>query len=468
MRARQLCTDDGSAHIPYLLPYFGHVFQYVPDPLNFLLSCRKRYGTTFTIKLFGQRITYITDPRNWNNVIKNPNLGFPGEELGSTVFGIRPDASARPEMNEDLHKVFPKYLQNDGLKELIKNFVRHFREQMIKDKKAMNGNFKTSSLYELCHLMIFEASTRTLYGDIDAKSLDKHFRQFDRDIHLFFMRCPSFVLSLLVRNGLKARQWLVEFFSTIGHLPNESGLTTLRTNIQESYPQYFSPLDIGGNHLGFLWASVANTIPAAFWTLFYLLRDKVALDALRAEIKQNLPLLSLDENDEFDAHAWTIEKLSGCVLLESALNETMRMFGAPIMLRNCLSTTRVETFDGKTIHILKGDRTALLPAASHLDERLFFDPFTYKYDRFINNKILNDLELDGQKVPIAYMPFGNGKTMCPGRFLAKSEIKICLVLILQHIEYMFLETTVPKTRAERVGFGVAPPEKDIKIQYRYR
>lgn len=67
------------------------------------------------------------------------------------------------------------------------------------------------------------------------------------------------------------------------------------------------------------------------------------------------------------------------------------------------------------------------------------------------------------------MPFGGGKSMCPGRFFAKNEMKICLALFLRHMDYKFVDNNiVPKQKPQRVGFGVAPPNIDVPIMYRYK
>ncbi len=59
--------------------------------------------------------------------------------------------------------------------------------------------------------------------------------------------------------------------------------------------------------------------------------------------------------------------------------------------------------------------------------------------------------------------------MCPGRFFAKNEMKICLAMLLRYMEYKFVDTTkTPTPKLHRVGFGVAPPNQDIPIMYRYK
>ena len=97
---------------------------------------------------------------------------------------------------------------------------------------------------------------------------------------------------------------------------------------------------------------------------------------------------------------------------------------------------------------------------SHLDANLFLEPNKFIFDRFVNRH--------ADIIP-GFISFGSGKNMCPGRFFAKSEMKICLAMLLRHMDYKFVDTkTIPKQNPSRVGLGVAPPNQDIPIMYRYK
>jgi cytochrome P450 len=103
---------------------------------------------------------------------------------------------------------------------------------------------------------------------------------------------------------------------------------------------------------------------------------------------------------------------------------------------------------------------AYFVGATHLDANLFSEPNKFIFDRFLNKTV--------EDVP-GFMPFGTSKNMCPGRFFAKNEMKICLAMLLRYVEYKFIETKIiPKQKPQRIGFGVAPPNEDISIMYRYR
>ena len=149
-----------------------------------------------------------------------------------------------------------------------------------------------------------------------------------------------------------------------------------------------------------------------------------------------------------------------CVYGESAVNEILRFKGTPLIPRKCIRDTQISLSDGTVIPVKENDVISLYPEASHYDANCFPEPEIYKFDRFVGKTI------DTIK---GLLPFGYGKTICPGRHFAKNEIQICTALILSHIDYEFLEDN-PKVvrRKNRIGIGIAPPENDIPIRYRYK
>src|SRR5690349_11472803 len=65
--------------------------------------------------------------------------------------------------------------------------------------------------------------------------------------------------------------------------------------------------NMGALHVGFLWGSQANAIPATFWTLLHLITDENgAWDAVAAEVRENL----CPSGEVSGDYQWTREDLS--------------------------------------------------------------------------------------------------------------------------------------------------------------
>jgi len=369
-------------------------------------------------------------------------------------------------LEKDLHRQYIQYLKNrDDLRPLIVGFVRRLRESMKSEKAVLEKNGTLSEwiscgLLEFSHRMIFQPSTLALFGEINPRSLENDFRLFDDNFHHFSAAFPRWVYSWFFSEGLNARSRL-----------NSSWLKNPQPSCESDFMQarrtylvntdWLSEKDRNGFQTGILWGSLGNTIPTVFWCLFYVLRDTKAVETIRQEIDTYLPVFSLD-NDVDDAiiEEWTPEQLNSCVYLESAVNETLRLAAAPLLLRRCTQETQIVLHDGRTLNVKPNETVACLATINHYDATIFPNPNKFIFDRFLNK--------NAESIP-GFIPFGGGKSMCPGRFFAKNEIKICVAILLRYMEYKFIDTkTIPIQKPERVGFGVAPPNKDIPIMYRYK
>jgi cytochrome P450 len=349
---------------------------------------------------------------------------------------------------------------------MIVEFVRRLRDMMRTEKTTLQksgtiSDWIPSGLLEFSHRMIFQPSTLALYGEINPLSLEKDFRLFDDQFHYFSAAIPPWIFSLFFSKELKARSRLNSSWLKNLHPLRESEFMQARNTLFQENSDWFTESDLGGSQTAILWGSLANTIPAVFWCLFYILQDPQAVDVIKQEIDTYLPVFSLDNSaDDSVIEEWTPEQLNLCVYLESAINEMLRLGGAPLMIRKCQRETQVVLQDGRSFNVKPNETVAYFAAITHLDPNLFPEPNKYIFDRFVNK--------NADTIP-GFTPFGGGKSMCPGRFFAKNEMKICLAMLLRYMECKFVDIkTIPKQKPHRVGFGVAPPNQDISIMYRYK
>ena len=349
---------------------------------------------------------------------------------------------------------------------MVVEFVHRMRELMKNDKIALEKNGSTSDwtstgLLKFSHRMLYQPSTLALIGDIDPAAIEKDFLLFDQHFHYFVVPLPRWIRSWFLSRELQARTHLAEAWLKNPNPPNASEFHLDRLAVCSNHLQWLSGQDYGLFLTGFFWASLGNTIPAVFWSLLYILRDTKALEIIRQELDTHLPVVPLDSNvNDSAAEDWTPEQLDACVYLESAINETLRLVAAILMTRKCIRQTEMTLEDGRTITVKPNETLAWFGGASHHDEKLFPQADKFIFDRFLNKK--------PDTVP-GYMPFGGGKSICPGRFFAKYEIKTCVAMLLRYMDYKLEDTaTVPSQLRARIGFGIAPPSQDVPILYRYK
>ena len=335
------------------------------------------------------------------------------------------------------------------MEELTVRFLEHFRQKLDNHRVSSNKEWSECGLFELCHQLIFEASTRSLFGKIegqDLKELEENFLIFNEKFYLFFRGLPQCFYKLFYRRAYKARQNVIRLL--MEERQNESEfIKALREQYQDIHKEAFLPTDVGAHMMIFFWASLANTIPATFWVLYYLLTSEGgrAFEAV---------------SEEITANSGEMEKLK---LVDSTINETLRLVGNIFLIRCTLKEdgTALQLHDGRQLRIQPKDNVCYYPTIAHYDENIFSAPHTFKYDRF--------LQLD--KVPQAYMPFGNGKSTCPGRFFVRNEMKIVLKTLVTDIDLElvdFVHGETPQFRKECVGNGVMWPDRDVKVRYRYK
>ncbi len=346
-------------------------------------------------------------------------------------------------------------------------FFRRLCDLMKSEKATLEKNgtlteWKTCGLFEFSHRMIFQSSTLALFGEIDPASLEKDFRLFDDNFHHFSAALPHWVYSWFFSEELKARSRLNNSWSKHPNPTHESEFIQVRKAHLLANADWISEKDRNGNQTGIFWGSLGNTIPTVFWCFFYLLHDPKAVEILRQEIDTYLPKFSLNNDDTNDSliEEWTPEQLNSCVYLESVVNETLRLAGAPLITRKCNQETQLVLHDGRSLIVKPNETVAWFAGITHRDPNIFPEPNKFIFDRFLNK---NAEAISG------FIPFGGGKTMCPGRFFAKNEIKICVAVLLRYMEYKLIDTQIiPIQKPQRVGFGVAPPNQDVTIIYRYK
>ncbi|CAF1047307.1 unnamed protein product [Didymodactylos carnosus] len=319
-----------------------------------------------------------------------------------------------------------------------------------------------SGLLEFSHRMIFQPMTFALFGEIDPHSLETDFRLFDDKIHYFGAILPTWMYSWFFTKALTARTRLNSAWLAKLHPSQESELSHARTVLIQDNYNWLSGQDHGALQTTLLWGALGNTIPTVFWCLFHILQNAEALEVIKQEIDEHLPFSSLD-NDKADSviEEWTVEKLNSCVYLESAINETLRFAASTFLTRKCRQETQILLQDGRILNVKPNETVAYFAPITHLDADLFPDPNKFVFDRFVNKNADNIA---------GFLPFGSGKSICPGRFFAKNDIKICFAMLLRrYMEFKFIDTEITTAQKRgRVGFGVAPPSLDVKIMYRYK
>ncbi|XP_048667895.1 prostacyclin synthase [Marmota marmota marmota] len=213
-----------------------------------------------------------------------------------------------------------------------------------------------------------------------------------------------------------------------------------------------------------------NTGPAAFWLLLFLLKNPEALAAVRGELER---VLWRAEQPVSQMTTLPQKVLDNMPVLDSVLDETLRLTAAPFITREVVVDMAMPMADGREFSLRRGDRLLLFPFLSpQRDPDIYSDPETFKYDRFLNadGSEKRDFYKDGKRLKHPSVPWGAGHNQCLGRGYAVSSMKQFVVLVLTHcdLELIRADVEVPEFDLSRYGFGLMQPELDVPVRFRVR
>ncbi|KAG8442028.1 hypothetical protein GDO86_010990 [Hymenochirus boettgeri] len=284
-----------------LIPYLGCALQFGANPLEFLRTRENKYGNIFTCKIAGQFVHFVTDPFSFSSVMRH-GRHFDWQKFhyatSEKVFGHKSLDAAHGSTDESVHELFMKTMQGDALNPLVSNMMENLQYTML---QVNERDWRSEGLYAFCYRIMFEAGYMTLFGKEFAQD-DKNFarKEAQRALILnaienfkeFDKIFPALVAGLPIhvfKSAYSARENLARdlLHENLRKRNNISGLIARRMLLNETTTAS-NDMEKAKTHLALLWASQANTLPATFWSLFYLLRCPDAMKAAGEEVHQVL------------------------------------------------------------------------------------------------------------------------------------------------------------------------------------
>jgi cytochrome P450 len=423
------------------VPFLGHALAMGRDLTELLRACQREHGDVFTLLVAGRRVHFIVDPFSFPQVLKaQDNLTFHeiGDEIGQTAFGYTP-LHAQSD-HDALQAAYHDHLKNAALGPLTERMEERLRAAF---ERFVGDDWREDGLFEFTSRCMYTAGVEVLFGvgSVDDRAL-ADFRRMDRWFALLAAGVPAAALPGVVRARDRMRR-RVDVLR-----PDASAFVRVRD-------QLFERITTRSNRqhmqLVMVWASQANSLPAAFWLLAQLLHDAGGRAAVIAEVE-----------------ALGLGDLKRLPRLYSSVCEALRLSSNNLSMRLVKRDCQITLAGDRTISLRAGDRVALCPQVTHRDPEVFEAPEEFRYDRFLGEGGPRQFSKRGQRLPLAFMPFGGGVSMCPGRFLASNEMMQFAGLALTTLEIELLEPGLPPLDKSRAGLGVLSPTRDIRCRIRRR
>lgn len=181
--------------------------------------------------------------------------------------------------------------------------------------------------------------------------------------------------------------------------------------MRESYLAY-----INQTLLADVWRSInTNARKSIFWVLTYLLHNPSLLAAFREETAP-----AFDRDALVDP--FYIQDRAKCPQVDAIWHETLRVAGWSASIR---LITKDTVIGGKILH--KGHRVVVPHRIQHFDVTAFGEnTHEFRPERWLNAQNLTQSP--------SWHPFGAGKTLCSGRFLARYTVMSFVATMLRRFD----------------------------------
>ncbi len=207
----------------------------------------------------------------------------------------------------------------------------------------------------------------------------------------------------------------------------------------------FTDATIVANVLTLLLGGEDTTAHALAWSLYHLGQDP----ALQRQLHEQA-VAALGEAPVCATH----EAVRGLDLFEAVASEAMRL--KPVVALIGLEAREAMVVDG--VEVPPRTRLFFLNRPAQLDARHFAGP-----DRFDPGRWLHTQEGSAHN-PRAYLQFGAGPRVCPGRHLAGVELRLVLSMLLRQFEVEL--ACEPAAVRELLHFTNTPDRMPVRLKLR--
>ncbi|KAJ4983183.1 prostacyclin synthase [Stagonosporopsis vannaccii] len=309
-------------------------------------------------------------------------------------------------------------------------------------------------------------SSRKVIVDPDNAGKEKVGKNGIFELRVYEEAVPYFSMAffpyLTIPQAYRAREQVQATMSkyyTEGHHVSDPTTATVTKNRADVLTKYgFTGEEIGLLECILPVVSTLNTVPTLYWFLLYILPQPSLMEKLREEIGASVEISEPDSTGVKTVTMDIAKFESELPLLVSCYRETLRLANHSVCSRRILEDMTVTDQNGQSYLFKKGVDIQLPAGVTHRDTRSWgSDAVQFRADRFLaSTSKITDAD---RARKAAYMPFGNGRHLCPGRNFAFAEIVACVaVLVLGFdIEATGMKFEDMKMRAPRLSSSTVKP-----------
>ncbi|KAL4886417.1 cytochrome P450 [Aspergillus karnatakaensis] len=448
-------------------PLFGHLPGILRHgtTLPLLLAQQNNYPPIYAITMFGQRAYTISSPELASLVTRKQKhldtetqflitvfknmLGVDKAAMKLLLESTKPAArKARTPFREEMRAVEHKLLASGEHVEKLYGGMMGEVSRMVGALGSKNKN-KISLLRFLEQVMITAAGTG-LYGRdnpfVEKPSLGRDYWIYDSQMSLFLLNLlPEYT----VPEAYRARERLVNALSDYhvsGGQPDMSEIIRRRSEIARRYG--CSNDYLGRSEVELLNGLLSNMVPTIFWMLVHIMLDPSLAQRVMNEVND-----LIDTERPATASLNPAEIRTKCPVLVATYQEALRLYASSARAYQVM-----EDFELTDDILLRKGSLVTIPAENiHRNPRNWgADALKFHVDRW--------LKADKPANSSAWVPFGGGSSICPGRFFVFDMILSTVVVVLHGNELGFAERTAEAPgRKTKIMSGIRIPVEDVDI-----
>ncbi|KEY67068.1 hypothetical protein S7711_04740 [Stachybotrys chartarum IBT 7711] len=400
------------------IPLVGHIVSMIRHKATFYTRLYKRSGLPiYTLPILNGKLYIINSPGLVQAAMRSNDISFDPfmVEFSTHMFGLSPkvvEIISRPEVMDDLVDIIHASLMNESLHQMNVKALAYVASVLNGIRPDEPLRIQDTFLW-LRDNMTY-ASTCAIFGSKNPYKIEDiptHW-EFDAGAVLLSLNvAPSLVAGKALAARGKLNQILIPFYQAkLDQGPDVSAIIRKRAvKLRESG---FDDVDLGVQELMLPWVGNTNTIPALFWLFAHLFTHPGYLAKVRTEVEA----LVVRDGDTATLAASKFEKQ--LPMLYACYQECLRMYLHNVGARRVMADTRVQDTDGREYLLKKGVNIQWPPGVlQHLPSVWGADADDFYPERWLGTTTQEEKKRRG-----AFVPFGGGKHLCPGRKFALAEI----------------------------------------------
>jgi cytochrome P450 len=444
------------------LPIVGNLFQIDTTRLHLIAEeWHRRYGECFRFSIAGRRFMAISNPETIGAVLRDRPEGFQRssrvsmtarEMLFDGLFAANGERwkRQRPMVMAGLDPAHTKSFF-PSLVRVTERFARRWQRAAAAGEDIDLQPDLMRYTVDVTAGLAFGADINTIEseGEVIQRHLDKVFPAFFRRTmaafsYWHYVKLPAdraldrhlAALSQAVSGFIEQARQRLERDPELRERPRN--LNEAMIVARDAPGSGLDDDDVAGNVMTMLLAGEDTTANTLAWSLYLLHRNPQAAKLARDEVLRVLGNASFPER---------YEQVAALKFVEACAHEAMRLKPvAPLIL---VQAARDRLVAG--VEVPAGTLVMCLMRPAAVDDKYFANAAAFEPERW-----LNDSTPGASSAKRVAMPFGAGPRLCPGRYLAITEMKMVLAMLLAGFDIERIGTTDGSEPREHFALTMSP------------